>query len=36
MTFPLMFTRQQAEACAARAIQEEKNLETFVTRSSRR
>jgi hypothetical protein len=30
MTFRVMLTRQQAEALAARAIQEEKNLETLV------
>jgi hypothetical protein len=31
MTFRVLLTRQQAEALAARAIQEEKNLETLVT-----
>jgi predicted HicB family RNase H-like nuclease len=30
MTFRVMLTRQQAEALATRAIQEEKNLETLV------
>ena len=30
MTFRVLLTRQQAEALAARAIQEEKNLETLV------
>jgi hypothetical protein len=30
MTFRVVLTRQQAEALAARAIQEEKNLETLV------
>ena len=30
MTFRVMLTCQQAEALAARAIQEEKNLETLV------
>jgi hypothetical protein len=31
MTFRVLLTRQHAEALAARAIQEEKNLETLVT-----
>ena len=30
MTFHVLLTREQAEALAARAIQEEKNLETLV------
>jgi hypothetical protein len=30
MTFRVLLTRQQAEALAARAIQEEKNLEPLV------
>jgi hypothetical protein len=30
VTFRVLLTRQQAEALAARAIQEEKNLETLV------
>jgi hypothetical protein len=30
MTFRVLLTRAQAEALAARAIQEEKNLETLV------
>ena len=30
MTFRVLLTRPQAEALAARAIQEEKNLETLV------
>jgi hypothetical protein len=30
MTFRVLLTRQQAETLAARAIQEEKNLETLV------
>jgi hypothetical protein len=30
MTFRVVLTREQAEALAARAIQEEKNLETLV------
>jgi hypothetical protein len=30
MTFRVLLTRQQAEALAAQAIQEEKNLETLV------
>jgi hypothetical protein len=30
MTFRVLLTRQQAEALAARAIQDEKNLETLV------
>jgi hypothetical protein len=30
MTFRVLLTREQAEALAARAIQEEKNLETLV------
>jgi len=30
MTFRVLLTRQQAEALAARAIQEEKNLDTLV------
>jgi hypothetical protein len=30
MTFRVLLTRDQAEALAARAIQEEKNLETLV------
>jgi hypothetical protein len=30
MTFRVLLTRHQAEALAARAIQEEKNLETLV------
>ncbi len=30
MTFRVQLTREQAEALAARAIQEEKNLETLV------
>jgi hypothetical protein len=31
MTFRVVLSRPQAEALAARAIQEEKNLETLVT-----
>ena len=31
MTFRVLFTRQRAEALTARAIQEEKDLETLVT-----
>jgi predicted HicB family RNase H-like nuclease len=30
MTFRVMLTREQAEALAARAIREEKNLDTWV------
>jgi hypothetical protein len=30
MTFRVLLTRERAEALAARAIQEEKNLETLV------